>query len=74
MAVLPRRCARCQGEIPLERLEILPDTRLCIVCSRAVGSDFVLTVQVTNLGKAGSLKRGSNEVSVRKKRREIEPL
>jgi len=74
MTPKPRPCARCRIEIPAERLEVLPQTRLCIACSRAVGSDFVLTVQVKNLGKSGSLKRGSNEVSTRLKRRVIEPL
>jgi hypothetical protein len=74
MAVAPRRCARCQGDIAPARLEVLPQTRLCLACSKAVGSDFILTVQVTNLGKSGSLKRGGNEVSTRLKRRPIEPL
>ena len=29
-------CAACGGKIPITRLRALPDTRLCVSCSRAV--------------------------------------
>lgn len=35
-----RRCEICGKAIPRERLEALPDTRRCIECARANGTDF----------------------------------
>jgi DksA/TraR C4-type zinc finger protein len=69
-----RGCARCRGEIPAERLAILPETRLCVACSKAVGGEFDITIVTENLAKAGSLKKNYGGVSVRKRRRPIEPL
>ena len=37
-----RPCQRCGAEIPAERIEALPETRLCVQCSAAVGGDFKL--------------------------------
>lgn len=31
------KCERCGQEIPLERLEAIPATRLCVSCKQAVG-------------------------------------
>lgn len=31
------KCERCGQEIPLERLEAIPATRLCVACKQAVG-------------------------------------
>jgi hypothetical protein len=69
-----RRCARCRAEIPAERLEILPETRLCIACSRAIGGEFDVTLVSENLAKSGSLKKNYGSFSLRKRRRHIEPL
>jgi hypothetical protein len=69
-----RACARCHVSIPEERLEVLPETRLCVACSKAIGGEFVVTVVTENLGKAGSLKKNYGSVSVRKHRKPIEPL
>jgi hypothetical protein len=69
-----RPCARCRGEIPAERLEILPETRLCVACSKAVGGEFDITIVTENLAKVGSLKKNYGGVSIRKRRRRIEPL
>jgi hypothetical protein len=74
MPNVQRRCARCQAEIPAERLEVLPETRLCVACSRAIGGEFVVTLVAENLAKAGSLKKNYGSFSVRKRRRVIEPL
>jgi hypothetical protein len=41
--------------IPPERIEVLPETRLCVACSKAVGGEFDLTIVPENLSKAGSL-------------------
>jgi Prokaryotic dksA/traR C4-type zinc finger len=69
-----RFCERCKAEIPAERIEALEDTRLCVRCSEAIGGEFELRVSRENLGKAGSLKKNYGGVSVRKKRKKIEPL
>lgn len=74
MTLMPRPCVRCRVEIPVERIEALPETRLCIRCSQEVGSDFEVTVTRENLGKSGSLKKNYGGVNVRKRRRRIEPL
>lgn len=74
MSVKPRPCERCKAEIPLERLEVIPETRLCIKCSEAVGGDFKVSVVPENLGKAGSLKKNYGGVTIHKRRRRITPL
>jgi hypothetical protein len=74
MADKTRVCQRCKGVIPAERVEALPETRLCVQCSQVVGGEFELVVTRENLGKAGSLKKISGGVIVRKRRRPIPPL
>lgn len=74
MSTKARRCARCQAEIPSERLEVLPETRLCVACSRAVGGEFDVTLVTENLAKTGSLKKNYGSFSLKKRRRPIEPL
>lgn len=32
------RCERCQGDIPVERLEIRPQARFCVPCQRVAGA------------------------------------
>jgi hypothetical protein len=73
MADRERPCERCGTPIPLARLEVLPETRLCLKCSQQVGGDFEVTLVTENLGKSGSLKKNYGSVGVRKKRRRIEP-
>src|SRR5208283_4893371 len=43
MANKTRPCHRCGCEIPAERLEALPDTIVCIECSKAIGGEYVVT-------------------------------
>jgi hypothetical protein len=69
-----RPCQRCQAEIPAQRLEALPETRLCVRCSQDVGSDFEVSVSQENVGKTGSLKKNYGGVNVQKRRRRIDPL
>jgi hypothetical protein len=73
MGMKTRPCVRCKVEIPAERLEALPETRLCVECSQQVGSDFEVTVVPENLGKSGSLKKNYGSYSIRKRRRQILP-
>src|SRR5262245_39084305 len=68
-----RACQRCGRTISAERIEALPETRLCVDCSQAVGGDFEVSYKQENLGKSGSLKKNYGGVQVNKRRRKIEP-
>jgi hypothetical protein len=68
-----RPCQKCGGQIPAERIEALPETRLCVACSQNVGSDFVRSVSQENLAKTNSLKKNYGGVSINKKRRRFDP-
>jgi hypothetical protein len=72
MGVQERPCVRCGTTIPAARLEALPETRLCIACSREVGSDFEVTFVPANLAKSGSLKKNYADWTIRKRRRPIQ--
>jgi hypothetical protein len=71
MAAKTRPCERCGKEIPAERVEVLPDTRLCLECSQAVGGEFDVMITPENLSKSGSLKKNYGSFSIEKKRRPI---
>jgi Prokaryotic dksA/traR C4-type zinc finger len=73
MANQTRPCQRCGVMIPAGRIAALPETRLCIKCSEAVGSDFVVSVSSENLAKTNSLKKNYGGINVRKRRRNIQP-
>jgi len=66
-----RPCERCGAMIPPERVEVLPETRLCVECSKAVGGEFDLSIVPENLAKAGSLKKNYGSFNVKKTRRQI---
>ena len=68
-----RLCHRCRERIPEVRLEALPDTWLCIRCSREIGGDYEIRISDENIGKAGSLKKSYGGINVRKRRRRIDP-
>ena len=54
MPVRTRHCQLCKKEIPQARLEAMPETRLCIDCSKKVGGEFSLEMVPENLSKSGS--------------------
>lgn len=68
-----RSCERCHAEIPVERIEALPETRICVGCSRDIGGEFILRAVPENIGKAGSLKKNYGGISIQKVRRRIPP-
>lgn len=37
---MEKKCEICGNRIPKERVEILPQTKRCVDCSRAKGTDF----------------------------------
>jgi hypothetical protein len=66
-----RHCRICGIEIPKERVEVIPDTLVCVECSEKMGGEFELKVTVGSTGKAGSLKKTGQELSVERKPREL---
>jgi len=74
MEIRPRPCQRCKVMIPVERIEVSPETRLCVDCVRAVGGEFEVWVVKENIAKAGSLKKNYGGYAIRKRRKTIEPL
>jgi RNA polymerase-binding transcription factor DksA len=70
-----RFCARCKAEIPEERVEALPETRVCIKCAEAMGGSEFDVVAVPNRGgKKESIKRLVTDYEVRKRRKPITPI
>jgi hypothetical protein len=68
-----RLCQRCQAEIPADRVEVMPETRVCVECSREIGGEFRIRARRTSLGKAGSLKKNYGDVDVEFVRKPIPP-
>ncbi len=64
-------CRMCGVEIPRERLEVIPDTLVCVECSRKIGGEFELKVRIGGTGKAGSLKITGQEVSAKRQRKPL---
>jgi hypothetical protein len=68
-----RLCKRCRNAIPETRLELLPDTVICVACSKEIGGEYVVRVVRNSVGKAGSLKKNYSDCELRKTRKRIEP-
>jgi hypothetical protein len=73
MVRIRRRCVRCDAEIPAERVEILPDTLICVKCSEEIGGEFIMVARPENIGKAGSMKKNYGTVRIKKIRKPIPP-
>jgi RNA polymerase-binding transcription factor DksA len=70
-----RYCARCRAEIPEERVEAMPETRVCIKCAEAMGgSEFDVVAVPVRGGKKESIKRTIAEYEIRKRRKPITPI
>lgn len=71
MSEKSRPCEICKQPIEPERLEFLPDTRLCAVHAREIekyGGEFRISSQVETTSKPGSLKKNYGGVSTHKHR------
>lgn len=64
-------CRICGAEIPAARLEALPDTEVCVRCSEEIGGEDELEVTISSTGKAGSLKKTGQDLSVKRKRKRL---
>jgi hypothetical protein len=71
MNIETRNCRICGEAIPQARIAALPDTLVCVACSQRIGGEFELEVTTSATGKAGSLKRTGQEVSVKRKRKPL---
>lgn len=67
----PRHCQLCKTEIPPARLQAMPETRVCVDCSKKIGGEFQLELVPENLSKAGSLKKNYGSFDVKKSRRKL---
>jgi hypothetical protein len=66
-----RSCERCGASIPAERVETVPETRLCVKCSEEVGGEFHLYATYERTSKEGSLKKNYGGVNVFRVRKPI---
>jgi hypothetical protein len=64
-------CRKCGTPIPPARLQVIPDTLVCVKCSEKIGGEFELEVRLGSTGKVGSLKKTGQEMSVKRKRRPL---
>jgi hypothetical protein len=71
MSIVPQPCARCGELIPAERIEALPDTMVCVTCSKEIGGEFQVVVTPERISKEGSLKKNYGGYSTRKIRKPI---
>jgi ribosome-binding protein aMBF1 (putative translation factor) len=66
-----RPCEICGERIDPERVDVVPETRLCVEHAKIIskyGGEFIVTGTQASLGKAGSLKKNYGDVSIEKKR------
>ena len=72
MAGKTRPCEICGQTINAERIEAVPETRLCVEHARKAqkyGGEFILTATVERTSKPGSLKRNYGGVERTTRRR-----
>jgi hypothetical protein len=57
--------------IPAERIEAMPETMVCVQCSKEMGGEFQVVVTPERTSKDGSLKKNYGGYSTRKIRKPI---
>jgi hypothetical protein len=72
MTIVPQPCARCGELIPAERIEAIPETMVCVTCSKEMGGEFRVYVTPERTSKEGSLKKNYGGYSTRKVRKPIQ--
>jgi hypothetical protein len=73
MSEQTRPCEICGRPIEAERIEVIPETRLCIAHAHEIekyGKEFVITGKLERTSKEGSLKRNYGGVTPSKRRNE----
>jgi hypothetical protein len=74
MSTKTRPCEICKNIIEAERVEAIPETRLCVEHARLIvkhGGEFLVTATQESLGKAGSLKRNYGGIVTQKTRNQL---
>lgn len=74
MSQKSRPCEICGEPISAERIEFVPETRLCIEHAKMIakyGGEFIVTGTLASIGKEGSLKRNYGDVTVERKRNTV---
>ena len=74
MSEQTRPCEICGRPIEAERIEVIPETRLCIAHAHEIekyGKEFVITGKLERTSKEGSLKRNYGGVTTSKRRNEL---
>lgn len=71
MTIVPQPCARCGELIPAERIEAIPETMVCVQCSKEMGGEFQVVVTPERTSKEGSLKKNYGGYSTRKIRKPL---
>ena len=66
-----KNCELCGKKIPKQRLEALPDTRLCVKCSAKIGGDYVIEYQEEYADPSGHFEIPQTEIHISKKLRVI---
>jgi hypothetical protein len=71
MSAKSRPCEICGELIDPERIDVVPETRLCVEHAKMIGKyggEFIVIGTQASLGKSGSLKKNYGDVSIEKKR------
>jgi hypothetical protein len=71
MSAKSRPCEICGELIDPDRIDVVPETRLCVEHARMIGKyggEFIVIGTQASLGKSGSLKKNYGDVSIEKKR------
>ncbi len=71
MTIVPQPCARCGELIPAERIEAIPETMVCVACSREIGGEFRVYVTPERTSKEGSMKKNYGGYTTQKVRKPI---
>jgi hypothetical protein len=74
MPTRTRPCEVCKTLIEPERVEAIPETRLCAEHARMIGrygGEFIVTTSRENPGKSGSLKKNYGGVTTQKRRNKL---
>jgi len=71
MSTRSRPCEICNAPIDPERIEVVPETRLCSEHAKQIqkmGGEFIVTATQERTSKAGSLKHNYGSVTTSKTR------
>jgi hypothetical protein len=49
----------------------MPETQICVECSRKTGGEYELEVTISSTGKAGSLKKTGQDLHIRRQRKPL---